>query len=454
METIMENQVSVINKSLDLIKTGPEILIANRERKDKALTVGRNILSAILEKGMDSPTDERAKNYLININNAAKEMKEGRAGVTQIMDQLKRMYTEVEGELDVKNNTTIPGQIQAHRNRYAAHLAAEAERKRKEAERVAAKSKEAIDIKYSIETTYKINFHAYLLARKQKMQSGFNDITLDNYNIKAENLKSLSITCNIQHSGLYTSVAMYHNSVEIKSFVDAVILENEKQLTDNFLAEMNLLKDELIDKLPSKLTELQEQKRLADEAAAEKERSRLAEEKRQLEIAAANAKEKKRLEAEAAIEREKEKQRQEELKKQQDQADADRKKREAEEQDKLKLEAEESQRKSQLDADVKKQGEQTMVLFEQEAMMADTATAPEVRQGYEITVLHPVGYTQIFAIWFENEGKNLPVDKIGNTKLDQMKAWAEKHAHKTGSKIDSKFIKYNESFKAINRKAK
>ncbi len=36
--------------------------------------------------------------------------------------------------------------------------------------------------------------------------------------------------------------------------------------------------------------------------------------------------------------------------------------------------------------------------------------------------------------------------------MDQMKAWAEKHAQKTGTFIESKFLKYEESFKAVNRK--
>ena len=92
-------------------------------------------------------------------------------------------------------------------------------------------------------------------------------------------------------------------------------------------------------------------------------------------------------------------------------------------------------------------------MFEQEATLAETNT-PESRQGYEITVLHPVGYTQIFAAWFEKEGKNLPIDKIGNTKLDQMKAFCEKAAQKDGYFIESKFVKYDQSFKAINKKAK
>jgi hypothetical protein len=92
-------------------------------------------------------------------------------------------------------------------------------------------------------------------------------------------------------------------------------------------------------------------------------------------------------------------------------------------------------------------------MFEQEAAVADVS-APEARQGYEIIVLHQAGYVQIFQMWFENEGKNLPLDKMGGTKLEQMKAWAEKHAHKTGTKIEGKFLKYEESFKAVNRKAK
>ena len=127
-----------------------------------------------------------------------------------------------------------------------------------------------------------------------------------------------------------------------------------------------------------------------------------------------------------------------------------------EQEEKERIETEENERisKAQMEADIKKQGEETMVMFEQEAAMAEDTPSPEMRQGYEIEVLHPVGYTQIFALWFEKMGKDMPVDKLGNTKLEQMKAWAEKEAHKSGTRIDSKFLKYTETFKAVNRKAK
>ena len=171
-------------------------------------------------------------------------------------------------------------------------------------------------------------------------------------------------------------------------------------------------------------------------------------------MAKANAAEKKRLEAEAEAARIENEKKNAELKAQQEKAAEEQKAREEADAIRMQDEAAEARRKAEQDADIKKQGEQTMVMFEQEAAIAETASAAEVRQGYEIVVLHPVGYTQIFQLWFENEGKNLPVDKMGNTKLEQMKSWAEKYALKNDVKIESKFLKYEESFKAVNRKAK
>lgn len=439
MQTI-NNQIDIINNSIELLKTGPEILQANQIRKAKAIQVGEKILSDIDEVGMTEDMDVRANNYLANVSRASTEMKESRAGVTQIMDQLKRMYTEVENDLDVKKPGTVANKIQLHRNQFAKYQADERERIKREAERVAAKAKEAIDIKYQMENNLNAQFADYLKQRGDKLQAGFNAITLENYEEKKVSLTDLSFSCNFVHEGLYTSRFNYHNQDELIVFSDAVIMENLPGLEANFMAEMNSLKDDLVEKLPSKLAELKEQKRLADEA---KEKQRLADE------AAANAKSKAQKEAAAkAIEDAKL------AKEAQEKAEADQREREAKETADREAKAEEDRKAAALASDIKKQGEETMVMFDQEAANAEVKAAAEVRQGYEIEVLHPVGYTQIFALWFEMEGKNLPTDKIGNTKLDQMKTWAEKQAHKTGTKIESKFLKYEESYKAVNRKAK
>jgi len=448
------NQVAVIENSIEVLKTGPQILANNQQRQQKALAVGRNILAAIQEKGMDAELDEKAKVYLIKVNDAVKEMKEQRAAVTQIMDELKKMYTVVENELDAKKPGTIPAQVQAARDAYAKQLAEEAERKRREAEREAAKKVEAVNIKTEMTTKYLGQYNEHLLKKKQGLVSAFNAITLDNYEEKAKALKELSFSFQFQHEGLYAVNVKYHTTEELKAISDAVILENREEIEANFHAEMNLLKDELIEKLPSKLEELREQRRLEIEAAEAKRKAEEEEAKRRAEIEKANEAERKRLEQEAAAARAAEEKRQAELKAEQERLAAERKKREEEEAARLAQEAAEAQRKAEEQAMIKKQGEETMVLFEKEAAIAETVQAPEARQGYEITVLHPVGYTQIFALWFEKVGKDLPVDKLGNTKLDQMKTWAEKEAHKSGTKIDSKFLQYKETFKAVNRKSK
>lgn len=457
MQTNTQNtdtQVSVIMNSIDVLKTGPEILQSNQIRKDKALAVGQSILEAVEQGGMTAELDERANNYLVNINKATKQMKEDRSAVTQIMDQLKKMYTEVENELDPKKDNTIPNRVQKERDAYSRKVAAEAEEKRKEAERVANKAREAVDLKYQYETHIKGQYGSFLLGKKNKILQTFNAITLESFDEKSAGLKGLKIQFQFQPEGSFVTKRLYHTDDELKAITDAVVDECTAEMEANYNTEMELLKQDLIDKLPSKLAELQEQKRLADEAAAAEQAAKEAEEKRQAAIARANAEEKERLEKEAEVQRQKEAEKQAELKKQQEAAAAEQQRREDEEKERLAKEAEESAARAQQEADVKKQGEEAMVMFEQEAAAALDKPAPETRNGYEIEVLHPVGFTQIFALWFEKEGKNLPIDKIGNTKLDQMKAWAEKMAHKDGTKIDSKFLKYNETFKAVNRKAK
>ena len=454
METIQDNQISVIENSIDVLKTGPQILVANQTRKEKALAVGRSILSTIQESGMTPELDERAKNYLVNINKAGKEMKEERSAVTQIMDELKKMYTTVENELDIKKPGTVPALIQEQRDAYARQIAEEAEARRKEAEREAARKNEAIEIAAHAEKRLNESFGEWLLAKKMAMTKFFNALTLETFDEGEQRLTQAKIVVNWEPETVSTiSITRYHSSDEIK----AISIDKFNELLPDFqntaVAELTIHRDDIIEKLPSKKAELLEAKRLADEAYEAELKARQAEKERLDAIAKANAAEKKKLEAAAEQARKEEAERQAELKKQQDEAAAEQKRREQQEEKRMADEAAEAKRKADLDADVKKQGEQTMAMFEKEAAIAETADAPETKVGYEITVLHPVGFTQIFAIWFEKVGKDLPVDKIGNTKLDQMKAWAEKEALK-GTKIDSKFIQYNDTFKAVNRKAK
>ena len=95
-----------------------------------------------------------------------------------------------------------------------------------------------------------------------------------------------------------------------------------------------------------------------------------------------------------------------------------------------------------------------MAMFETAAVAADVVPEVNIKTETAIKVLHVVGFTQIFALWFEHEGKNLPIEKVGNTKLDQMLRWAEKKHMKDGTKIESKFLDYCEDVSAKTTRAK
>lgn len=457
-----EQQEQIIHNSIELFRSAPEILRKNQARSSKALQVGDDIIShwksAWQIEDHDArmsalaEADERSNNYLVNCRNANKEEKEMRAAITQMMDAFRSMFTEAENQIDVTKKGTTPFTIQENRNKYATEVARIQEEKRKEAEVKAAKELEATNIRAEMEVKYGNQYVDYLSQKKSGMVRYFNEITLADYDERSGNLKSIEFNLSLTRSG-FPSRVTYHSSEELKEILDQVWGSRLQDFTANFNAEMSLLRDELVDKLPGKLNELREQKRLADEAEAARVAAQKAEEERQAAIAKANAEERARLEAEAAKAREEEQRRQAELEKQRAQQMEEQRQREEEEARKLAAEAEEQRRQREQDAELKRQGEATMAMFEKEAAVAEVA-GPEARQGYDIEVLHPVGYTQIFQLYFQEEGSKLPVDKLGNTKLDQMKAWCEKHAQKTGTKIESKFLRYQETFKAVNKKGK
>ena len=453
-QEIINQQVSIIEKSATVFQSAPQILIANKERTEKAITVGKNILASIREHGMTPELDTRAMSYLANISKAVKEMKEGRSEVTQIMDALKKMYTEIESQLDGKKTGSIPALIQSERDAYVKKCAEEKARKEKEAADAEAKAKEAIDIKFHMINEYRSQFAEYISGKKQKLAASFNAITLNDFTEKEEKLNALKFTWSFEvASPNWPDYIKYNNVEEIKAISKAAITEAEKGIYEQYMSEMSTFKTELIDKLPSKKSELIESKRLADEQQKLKAEQEAAELKRQEEISKANAAQKKKLEAQAVIDRDNEAKRNEEIRLQQEKSAADQKERELAEAKKLEEETAAAKLKAEQEAEISKQGEHTMAMFEKEAAISEFNESPDTRQGYDLIVLHAAAYVQIFQFWFEAEGKNLPMDKMGNTKLDQMKGYCEKVAHKSGTMIDSKFMKYEPTFKAINKKS-
>jgi hypothetical protein len=438
----------VMHNSIEVFKTAPEILKANQDRSEKAVIVGNNIMSAWQQAWSieDESTrlqelekvDARSNDYLINSAKALTSFKEARAPITQLMDTFKSMFTEAEKELDKKNKGVVTERVQLERNKYVTELAAINKRKEEEAAKVLAKKQETIDISAQAQRAYNNAIINEKTRIKNELLTSFNALKFEGFADAAANLRLALSELNFKYFVEQVKVSAvlsykHHLLDEVKKIVTAVrseILANDELLN---IEDVKQYHSDLCDKISGKYEELK-----ADEELRKKQAAAAA--------AAAAAKDEasKKEAAEKA----------ETLRLQAEKAEAEKIQREKEEAEKVAMEAAKASAQAETNLNVKVQGEQTMAMFEQQVEIADNTEGPAVRGGYEIEILHPVGFTQIFAIWFEKVGKDLPIDKLGNTKLEQMKAWAEKEAHKNNSKIDSKFLTYKEVFKAVNAKTK
>lgn len=388
----------------DIAKNGAEILNINKERSEKALAVGRNILQAINEAGGLNPElDTRCNKYLVNCRNAKKEMEESRKPITQLFDQIKKEFTAAENDLDIRKDGTVPFVVQNHRNQYVKQLEAEREKKRLEQELELNKQKERVDIKISVESQLSAYLQAHIESRKELLQKSFNAITLENFVAKSKDLKELTPVYHKAHWIDFKPVLFPKHLLgdEVKAITQEVIDSKDFDLIAGVVeGDINAFIRELIDKLPSLKNELER-------------------------IAAANAEEKRQLEKARA-------------------------KREAEEKAKRKADAAEAQRKKEEELKLQAEGEKADAIMDNLELFDDKG--PETRSGYSINILHQAGAVELFQFWFEREGAKCTIEELERKSIGQMKTFCERVAHKDGEMISSKFLKYEPTYKAVNRK--
>lgn len=470
-------ELTIIEKSLDIFKGGGAILLTHQARAGKALQVGQSILEqwdaayAITDEEQRrqalASADERSNKFLVNCGASAKEMQENRKAITQLMDAIKGMFTEEENKLDTKKGE-IPVKVQVKRNQYAKEELEFQERKRKEAEARAAKAKEEAELRATIRNSIANALIDFLAKKKQTVTDHFNRITLADYETKATGLQSMSCVFPVSRLDELTvvnrPVTYRHGAPE----VDAITSQEKADYDFNsfyteYGRQLAELKQSLIDRLPAKKQELDEQKRIADEAEAarqvELKRQEEAEKKRQEELGKANSEaEKKRLADAAAAERQREADRMAAIEKENEEkriaAEADQRRREQEEADRQAAEAEAARKKAGDDAELSKAAGVAQALFNETSEAFVTSPLPETRSGFDIKVLSAAGWVEIFTFWFQREGVLMDVEEIGNKKLEQMKKFAEKTANKTGEKIESKHLRYETDVKSVNRKVK
>lgn len=393
-------------RSIATFQGGSEILAANELKVSQIIAAGQNIINRIqANNGQMTPElDKLCNDFIAKANTRLKEMNEARAPITQMLTAVQKLFTGIEAQLDIKKPDTVMAILQQFRNAYAKQVAEEQQRKQQEADKKARKDQEAIKIKADIDSLLARYCGDYLLAQKQALQARFNALSLDDFDEAIEKLKAFQPIYPYDHYSKFSPSisAFHHTEGEVSNIVLNVHSGRFDSFSENYKSELQGLKEQLLYRVPSKKSEL-----IALKEADDEEKLRI--------------------------------------------ADAQ-KKREQEEAERMALEAEEKQRQSELQAQSTAAAEETMVLFEKEAAMSVDAPAPETRNGYEIAVLQKAGFVQIFTLWWEHEGKDLPIDKLEKKTMSAMKKFCEKLAHDKDIRIESKFLTYEPIYKAINRK--
>jgi hypothetical protein len=450
-----DKDLQLVTGAVELFHQVPDEARRHKASLAKAAQASKALIDKIGAEGnqiRNAELDEQAKEMILKIKKTITTREEARKGITQIFTAISKIFTGVEAEIK-----ELIAPLQVYRDDYAKWLHEEAERKKKEAEKKAAIETAKADLKAWIQQTISGLLNDYLFKKKQQWTKSFNETTLENYHEKAAKLPNVSHTFNRSKLG---EILQY--TITKPALLDDVAITEVKAAAhteydfDKWIAghdlEMLELKTSLIDRLASKKAELDaaakaEADRKAAEAAAAK-----AEAERQAAIAKANAADKDRLEKEAAEARKAEAERVAAAKAEADKAAADKAQREKDEADRLALEKSEADRKAREDAERNAAAAKAQTLFDQAIEASPDGPAVETRNGFEIKVLHHAGWAEIFQLWYTNEGVKMPIDDLGKKSLNQMKTWAEGHAKKTGEKISSKYISYETSVKAVNRK--
>jgi len=387
-----------------IVETAQSALIKNEQSVSGAVDFGQTILDTIEAEGMSNELDAKCNNYLVRVRETETVLKTRRNPVTQIFDTIRKEFTGLENLISKTNRKSVPAQIQVLRDAFATQKAKEQRQREIEAQRKLDIEKEKTRIAAEAEVKLSEYFNTHITKCKSLLYELFENVTLENFLDVAETIENYSLALNNEHYFKFTlRFFVNHISTDDANLIIKQALDTKHgYYAQLFSTEIEEYRVELLDKLPSKKTEL--------EAIAEAEKEDAVEAQRLKDL---------------------------------------REKREAEEKKRLENEAAEREANEAANAEAKKQESDMDSMFDNVEQTARPESKAQVRSGYNIAVTHPAGWVTIFQLWFEKEGKNLGVDVLGRKSLNQMKGWAEKHALKDGEKITSPYVKYEETFKTV-----
>ncbi len=399
----MSNELIKVEEFSSIMKTAPGMLQRNQQSVEGANNAGQTLLDTIeANGGMNDALDAQVASYLNKIKVTKDNMEARRKPLTQLFDQMRKVFTSLEGEVDTKNMATIPGRLVDMRNRYASQKIAEEKKRQAEALRMQNFNNEKASYKSSLELALSHHYNDFFNNKSALISQVWSNINFANFAEKAKIIQEWPLIYPQEHFNMFrdTFCSIYLDP-ETKAAIKAEVMRGKyDSFAKQYRFDMEDLRQSYIDRLPSLQKELEETER----------------------IQRVNAEEAKRIEAE-------------------------RKQKELEEQTKRDLEARQQQERAKAEAEASAQASQMNSLFDSAAAATIAPTPVKAKITEKIQVLHPAGIIEIYQMWWINEGQNLPIDELEKIHK-KMITFCEKKANKDDERIKSQYVQYIEDVKA------
>lgn len=404
----MANDLMVIKQSdVDLIAQQiPNAYDVSVKSHNACLNYGEKLLARIQQEGMSDELDSEASLFITKSKATVKKINEVRSPATKMFDQFKKVFTTMENEIDVSKEGSIPFQIQAYRNQYAAKKREEEERRR--AEELRKMQMEQARKQYRIDCEDELCqwINATINIRINHLSEIFSATTLANYAETDKILRSYQVTLPEDWDSRFASMVRLpsllprEECASIRKDVRQTLMD--RQFREQYKYALEEERDDLLTKLPSKKVEL-------EKIAA---------------VEAANAAEAERIKAEMQ----------------------EKERREAEARELERRKKEEEDRKA---ADAAKTASAVGDLFNSAASGTVVTYQSKTIVKKKVNVLNVEGFLDIFGMWWEFVGKNLTIEQLTKEFSKQI-TLVNKLANDAGTPrfIESEHLEYVEDVKA------
>lgn len=269
----------------------------------RCLEVGKQLLEKVKSEGMSDALDMEIAKFIEKAKATVKKMNGKRTPVTQLFDQIRKVYTSMENDVDPTKADSIPNQLQAYRNAFAKKKHEEEERRRRAEAARQAKENAKARYRADVEEDYLKQFNALVNKSINELTDMDKQLTLDNYEIIFDGVKEYN--CELPETWCKNVISGAHRPAELTPDECRTIQANVMaglvtRFKEQFPFEVQSTRDDILDRLPSKKKELERIAKASAEEAAKIKADMEAKEREEAARKEAERKEREKQEATAA----------------------------------------------------------------------------------------------------------------------------------------------------------